>query len=108
MLKGKFKTATRRWFARKGTLAHLEGEYFKCWYYNPGYVIRHTKKEFDLLKLEGLCTIVPPSYIEHFGEKHPRLFKFLKLKEDQLKSKWPWKVIGDYYIISLQKKNRQY
>jgi hypothetical protein len=46
---------------------------------------------------------VPPSYIEGFAEKHPKAYKFLSSKEDRLKSAWPWKYIGDYFIISLEK-----
>ena len=61
-------------------------------------------EKFNLLSMEGLCTIVPPSYVENFGDKYPKTFKFLKNKENKWKSKWPWKFIGDYYIISLQKK----
>lgn len=34
----------------------------------------------------------------------PKLFAFLKRKEDKLKSKRPWKFIGDYFIITLKKK----
>jgi hypothetical protein len=48
---------------------------------------------------------VPPSYIEKFAEKHPLIFDFLKRKEERLKSKWPWKSIGDYYIITMKKKD---
>jgi hypothetical protein len=51
-----------------------------------------------------LCTLVPPSYIEGFPEKHPGAYEVLKAKEDKWKNKWPWKYIGDYYIISLKKK----
>jgi hypothetical protein len=29
----------------------------------------------------------------------------LKKKEDSLKNKWPWKYMGDYFIISLKKKS---
>ncbi len=104
VFKGKFKTATRRLFSSNGVKAHVEGTYFKCWYYNPSYIISRMKPEFELIGLEGLCTIVPPSYIEHFAEKHPRWYRFLKSKEDKLKAAWPWKLIGDYYIISLRKK----
>ncbi len=104
VFKGKFKTAFRRYFSSNGSAAHIEGTYFKCWYYNPSFVIKHLKNEFDILGVEGLCTIVPPSYIEHFAEKHPKVHRFLKAKEDKLKSTWPWKYIGDYYIISLKKK----
>jgi ubiquinone/menaquinone biosynthesis C-methylase UbiE len=104
VFKGKFKTAFRRFFSRNGVTAHIEGQYFTCWYYNAGYVVKHTKKDFDLLSVEGLCTIVPPSYIEHFAERHPAKYQWLKKWEDRLKSTWPWKFIGDYYIISLRKR----
>jgi ubiquinone/menaquinone biosynthesis C-methylase UbiE len=105
LFKGKFKTAFRRFFSRKGRKAHVEGQYFRCWYYNPSYIIRNMKKEFELLSIEGLCSLVPPSYIENFAEKHARSYRWLKNKEDKWKSKWPWKYIGDYYIISLRRKN---
>ncbi|HVX00360.1 MAG TPA: class I SAM-dependent methyltransferase [Candidatus Babeliaceae bacterium] len=105
LLKGKFRTAFRRLFAGKGSKAHIEGVYFKCWYYNPSFIERYLKDSFDVLGLEGLCTIVPPSYIEGFAEKYPRLYNFLKKQEDKLKTSWPWKFIGDYYIISLKKRN---
>lgn len=104
LFKGKFKTAFRRFFSGNGVTAHIEGEYFKCWYYNPSYIINHLQDRFDLLALEGLCTLVPPSYLEGFAEKHPKTFATLKAKEEKWKNKWPWKNIGDYYIISLRKK----
>ncbi|HEY2580706.1 MAG TPA: class I SAM-dependent methyltransferase [Mucilaginibacter sp.] len=104
MFKGKFRTAFRRFFSDKGTKAHVEGTFFKCLYYNSSFVINALKDQFDLLNIEGLCTIVPPSYIEDFAEKHPDAYRFLRLKEDKLKSRWPWKYIGDYYIISLRKR----
>ncbi len=104
VFKGKFKTAFRRFFSSDGRKAHIEGEYFKCWYYNPSYIIETLKNNFEILSIEGLCTFVPPSYIEGFAEKHPKAFKFLKEKENKYKSKFPWKSIGDYFIISLRKK----
>lgn len=104
VFKGKFKTAFRRFAGKKGARAHIEGEYFRCWYYNPSFVRRHLKESFDLISLEGLCCIVPPSYFENFAGKHPRLYRFLEKKENRWKGKWPWKVTGDYYIITLRKK----
>lgn len=103
-LRGEFKTAFRRFFSRKGVKAHIEGEYFTCWYYNPSYIIKNMKDSFDVLSVEGLCTIVPPSYLENFPTKRPALFNWLKEKENKWKTRWPWKNIGDYYIISLIKK----
>lgn len=104
LFKGMFKTATRRFPKKNGTPAKVEGLSFNCWYYKPSYITGHLKEEYTVLNLEGLCTIVPPSYISHFAEKHPALFTWLKVIENKWKNKWPWKFIGDYYIISLQKK----
>jgi ubiquinone/menaquinone biosynthesis C-methylase UbiE len=104
IFKGKFRTAVRRWFSSRGASSHVEGHYFKCWYYPPGYVIKQMGPEFHLLGFEGLCTMVPPSYIEHFAERYPRLYKRLCRTEDRWKDRWPWKYIGDYYIISFRKK----
>lgn len=107
VFKGMFRTATRRLFSSKGVRSHVEGTYFKCWYYNPRFVTKRLKKDFELVSIEGLCTLVPPSYMEHFAEKHPALYKFLAAKEDKLKGRWPWKLIGDYYIITMKKKERR-
>ncbi|TFF38212.1 class I SAM-dependent methyltransferase [Mucilaginibacter psychrotolerans] len=104
VFKGKFRTAFRRFFSAKGRKAHVEGVYFACWYYPPSYIKKHLKEEFDLLGMEGLCTIVPPSYMEGFAEKHSGLYRFLVRWEEKLKATWPWNLIGDYYIISLKKK----
>jgi ubiquinone/menaquinone biosynthesis C-methylase UbiE len=104
MFKGKFRTAFRRFAGKKGARAHIEGEYFRCWYYNPSFILRSLKETFELVKLEGLCTWVPPSYLEGFADKRPQLFEYLRKKEERLKSRWPWRSIGDYYIITLRKK----
>jgi hypothetical protein len=66
-------------------------------------VKRVLKNDFTVESVEGLCVFVPPSYIEHFAEKYPRVFGFLKKVELHLKSAWPWRGIGDYYIIVLRK-----
>ena len=103
LFKGKFKTALRRFSGKKGTKAHIEGEYFRCWYYNPSFIKKHLRNTFTMIGLEGLCCIVPPSYLHGFAEKHPSVFSRLLKQEEKLKTKWPWKIIGDYYIISFRK-----
>lgn len=104
IFKGKFKTATRRFFSSRGRSARIDGSGFTCWYYSPSFIIKQLKDKFDLMAIEGLCVFVPPSYIENFVVKYPRLFNYLKEKESRFKSSWPWRLMGDYYIISLRKK----
>ena len=103
IFKGKFRTAFRRFFSKNGRKARVEDTWFKCWYYNPSYIIERLSDNFQLQSVEGLCTLVPPSYIEGFAEKYPRAYRFLEEKEEKMKSRWPWKYVGDYYIISLRK-----
>ena len=104
LFKGKWKTAFRRFAGKKGARSHIEGEFFTCWYYNPSYIIKQMAKDFTVLSVEGLCTMVPPSYISGFADKYPRVFNRLCSWEDKWGSKWPWRSLGDYYIISLRKK----
>jgi ubiquinone/menaquinone biosynthesis C-methylase UbiE len=104
-LRGKFRTAFRRPLSgRRGTRSHVEGHYFQCWYYSPGYVTRNLGREYELLSVEGLCTLVPPSYIGGFAERHPMAYRVLRVLENKWKGRWPWKYVGDYYIISLRRK----
>jgi ubiquinone/menaquinone biosynthesis C-methylase UbiE len=105
LFRGKFRTAFRRVLSgRRGVRSRVEGHYFRCWYYSPSYVIRKLGREFELLSVEGLCTLVPPSYIEGFAEKHPMTYRVLRVLENKWKGRWPWTGMGDYYIISLRKK----
>lgn len=104
VFKGKFATATRRFFSSKGRKAKVNGIPFTCWYHSSARVKKLMKDKYEYIGMEGLCTIVPPSYIEHFAEKHPKLFAFLVKQENKRKAAWPWKNIGDYYIISFRKK----
>ncbi len=104
LFKGKFRTAFRRFSWGRGVNAHVEGVHFKCWYYNPSRIVSEIGNDFEVLKIEGLCTIVPPSYMDRFAEKHPLLYRLLAKWEDKWKSAWPWRSIGDYYIITLRKR----
>lgn len=104
LFKGKFRTAFRRFFSSAGRKAKVESIAFTCWYYAPSFVKKIMRKDYDWLSTEGLCTIVPPSYIEGFAEKHPRLYKYLVKMENRYKQHWPWRHCGDYYIISFRKK----
>jgi ubiquinone/menaquinone biosynthesis C-methylase UbiE len=103
LFRGMMKTATRRWFARSAVAAKVEGLSFPCWYYAPSFVRKAFGSGYSLLAHEGLCTIVPPSYIEGFDVRYPRAFSTMCKVEGRLKSRWPWRSIGDYYIVAYKK-----
>lgn len=103
LFRGKWKTAFRRFAGKKGAAAKVEGNSFRCWYYNPSVIENHLKALFEKVALEGLCTFVPPSYIMGFAEKHPRLYQRLQKLEEKFMHKWPWRNIGDYFILTIRK-----
>ncbi len=105
LCRGKWKTAFRRWFSKHGRLAKVEGLPFRCWYYAPARVRALLGDSFELVDLEGLCTIVPPSYLVGFAQKHPRTYAMLCRWENKYRRSWPWRGIGDYFIITLRKKS---
>lgn len=101
-LKGDFKTAFRRF--RKNAMAHIEGVYFPVYYYNPSYVIKTLKKDFNVCTLKGIYFAVPPEFYKHFVERHPRAYKFLQRAESALGGHFPFTYCCDHYMITLQKK----
>lgn len=103
MLKGKFRTAFRR-FGKNGAMAHIEGVHFRTWYYNPSYVINAMKNDFRLVSLKGICITVPPPFIEHFVERRPRLFRLLSRIDRRIERFFPFTCCCDQYMITLQLK----
>jgi ubiquinone/menaquinone biosynthesis C-methylase UbiE len=103
--RGRFKDAFRRFFSSKGRKAVVEGKEFTCWYYKPSFMRKVMQKEFDYVGIEGMCSLIPPSYMENFPVKYPKLFSFLKRMENKYRSSWPLTRIGDYFIISFRKKS---
>jgi len=102
LLKGDTRIAFRR---KKGkpTKAHIEGEFFNVWYYNPSYVINAIKGNARLLRLQSLSLFVPPSAYPVFNRKYPRLLALLEKLDSLLTTRWPFKNWGDYVILSLEK-----
>lgn len=100
--RGYFKTAFRR-FRKGGAGAKVEGLPFRCFYYNPRFIIRQMDNGYKLLGLKGLSITVPPPYIEHFVERHPKLFHTLERWENKLWDKAPFNRWCDHFIITMEK-----
>lgn len=102
IFRGYFKTAFRR-LRKGGTVAYVEGLPFQCFYYDPGFIVKHLGNRYQLKSLKGLSVLVPPPYIEHFVERHPKLFAMLQHWENKLCDTTPFNRWGDHFIITMQK-----
>lgn len=102
LLKLKFRFATRRW-SKKGTLAHLNGHYFKVYYPNICKLVNNLKTYFSIETIFSLGYFVPPPTKENFDISKPLVFKFLVWLEKKLSSHPPFKYWGDYVLIEIKK-----
>ncbi|MBP6532111.1 MAG: class I SAM-dependent methyltransferase [Bacteroidia bacterium] len=102
-LKGNFKVAFRR-FKKDGAESHLEGQYFKTFYFSQAYIRKVFGEEFSLVKLEGLCSFVPPPYFEFFPKKLKKTFKILTRVENAVRFMYPFNRAADHFIITLRRK----
>jgi ubiquinone/menaquinone biosynthesis C-methylase UbiE len=101
VLKGHFKQAFRR-FHRKGVIAHLEGEYFRTYYYGLNDVRQALGRDFTLIKCEGLGIVSPPPSAVSFISRYPRLYKILVNADAVLRKRFPFNRMGDHLIITFQ------
>ena len=95
------KEAFRR-FRKKGSMAHLEGQYFLTYYFTPSQVLKAFGSNFTKVKLEGLGCFSPPPYAQKFATKLPRTYKFLTGIDDKLSGYYPFNSWADHFIITVQ------
>jgi len=102
LLAGNTRIGLRR---RKGkpARAHIEGEHFNVWYYNPSDVVKAIQGKARLIRLQSLSLFVPPSAYRTFDEKYPRLLAFLEKLDAWVTRTWPFRNWGDYVILTIEK-----
>jgi len=98
---GQFRLATRR-LATAGTRAHLEGQYFQVYYFDPASVIAKFGPAYQLLALEGLSVITPTAESKNLARRLPRLYATLSWLDDRLSPLSPFSAWGDFYMLSMR------
>ncbi len=101
VFKGQFRKAFRR-LRKGGTMAHLEGVYFPCHYYDPGAVARMVPG-LSVRTIKGLSVFYPPPHMQGKAERWPRLTRLAERLENGLCNRWPFRAWGDHYLIVLQR-----
>jgi len=100
-LTGDFRYAFRR-LSKGGTLAHLEGLYFKVYYFTPRQVISAFGRQFISLEIEGLSVFAPPAESKNLALSRPRLYAWLCRLDERLAKRAPFNGWGDFFILSLR------
>lgn len=102
LLKWDFKNAFRR--KKEVAIANVDGENVTTYYYNPKDIVNLAKANFENKALKPIGFWVPPSYLEPFFKKKPKLISFLNALEQRFKNQSWMSKYADHYLIVLQKK----
>jgi len=98
---GNGKRAFRR-LNKNGVIAHLEGEYFKMYYFSLPQIKAAFGPSFKFIKSEGLCALSPPPSRGDFPSAHPTLYRALRKLDSTLNSRYPLNRWADHIIVTFQ------
>jgi ubiquinone/menaquinone biosynthesis C-methylase UbiE len=101
VLKGNIKAAFRR-FNKNGVMAHLEGEYFKTYYFSLSQIKNAFGPQFKFIKAEGLCALSPPPSRADFPVKYPMLYKLLRKIDGGAHGIFPFNRWADHIIVTMK------
>lgn len=96
-----FRVGTRR-LHRNGIVAHVEGVYFRTWYFSARQATRAFGPRFRRVRLEGLSVLTPTADNKTFAVNHPRFFGALVRLDDALATVPPFSGWGDFYILTME------
>lgn len=99
LFKGKFRTAFRR-LSQKSVVANLDGKStIKTWYYSPKSIKKIAQTAPSVLQAVGFW--LPPSYLNPFFGKRPRLLAVLNTLEQKCRNAI-YTSGADHFLICLQ------
>ena len=102
LAKADFKNIFRR--KKHSAIAHVDGQNVITYYYNPKETVHLADSYFDMKTLGPVGFFIPPSYLEPFFSKRPRLTAVLDKMETAAKN-WPSLARhSDHYCINFRKK----
>lgn len=98
-LRGKFRVAARR-LNPNGVLANIEGARVPTWYFTPRHVRRAFPPGFRLVRQRALSLFCPPSFMERFPLRFPRLTRCLMCLDERLGIHPPFNAWGDFILYT--------
>jgi ubiquinone/menaquinone biosynthesis C-methylase UbiE len=101
VLRGQFRLAARR-FHREGIPANVEGAQVMTWYHSPKTVRRAFGPGFRPLHQRPLSLFCPPSYMDNFPRRFPRLTEFLLRLDAALGGRFPFRGWGDFVMYTFR------
>ena len=95
------RRAMRRWWGR--ARASVGNQSLDIRYWSKGELLRALGPSFRPIAAHGVGTFLPPSYLFHWVERRPRLFRALAQCDRRTSRIWPLSRIGDHTLVILRR-----
>jgi radical SAM superfamily enzyme YgiQ (UPF0313 family) len=100
-LRGQFRVAARR-FRPNGVSANVENANVMTWYHAPETVRNAFGADFRFLHRQSISLFCPPSYMDRFPHRYPRLTDMLLKLDERLGLFFPFNHWGDFLMYVFQ------
>ncbi len=87
---------------QRGTLSHLEGEYFKTYYHSCRAVRRALGPSFRMVKAEGLAALSPPPHRADLPKRNKGLYSFLRSIDNLVRYNFPFNRWADHTVLTFR------
>ena len=85
-------------------MADVKGEKVPTYYYNPREIVTLAGTGFQQKMIAPIGFWLPPSYLQPYFDRHPRLLQGLAVLEKTIRHRRSLARFSDHYCIILQKK----
>ncbi|MGC1300556.1 MAG: class I SAM-dependent methyltransferase, partial [Alloacidobacterium sp.] len=99
--RGNFRKAMRRW--RGVSQARFDEHSFFVYYSTIRSLRRSFQPHFRLRAVTGIGITTPPSYLEGWIRKHPRLLAAMKHCDEALCDLPLFRNVGDHVLLSMER-----
>lgn len=90
---------TLRRLKKGGAMAHIDGEYFRTWYFSLSDIRNAFGNRFELIESEGLAALSPPPH-----KTDLKSYKFLRRLDRTFNKLFPFNRWADHIIVTFRLK----
>ncbi len=102
LLRGRVRRAFRR-LRRAGLVANIGKTQVQVYYPAATQVARIFKNHFRIARITALGVMLPPTLNATKLSSRPKLLRTLERLEYALTARWPFRLLGDHYILELER-----
>lgn len=84
--------------------SNVSGTTINTYYYSYNTIAKLFKSKFNIIDKESISLFSPPSFMDIFPIRHPKLYKNLLKADNRLLKYFPFYKYGDFIIITAQLK----